>query len=88
MPTDIGSMTLDEMEALAKRLELAARVVREARMELLGGVVAAQPAQQSVTQAAAPPAQLLPHEVAQREMLLQRNREVLPDEIKRAEGIS
>jgi len=80
-------MTLDEMEALASRLERAAKTIREARMELLGGAAAVTPAQQPVTSAAVPPA-LSPHELAQRELLLQRNREALPDAIKRAEGIS
>jgi hypothetical protein len=92
--TDFGSMTLSEIEALAKRLEEAARVFREAR-ELLGGAaVASQPAQQHVTPVAvAPPTRtrtpLSAADVAdmkaQRDALVARNRDELPEDIKRLE---
>ena len=95
---DFGSMTLAEVEALAQRLEEAARIFREARL-ILGGAAAVQPAQQPVTLAAVPPAyppSRLSHGpppdaaqiAAEREALLQRNREALPDDIKRAEGMT
>lgn len=79
-------LSLNELEAIAQRLDAAAKVFRDARA-LLGGAAAVvnQPATSSMG-AVAPPAILTPHEMAQREMLLARNRmEALPEEIQRAE---
>lgn len=85
-PDDIAKLTLGELEAIAVRLEHAVGVIRDAQ-RILGGAVATQPASANPLSATVPPA-LTPYEVAQREALLARNREALPDAIKRAEGIS
>jgi hypothetical protein len=81
----ISALTLGELEAISQRLEAAARVFRDAR-SLLGGAAASQPTTTSPVVAAVSPAILTPHELAQREALLARNRyDALPDEVKRAE---
>ena len=54
---------------------------------LLGGAAGASMATPSPQRAAAPPS-MPPSMAAQREQLLARNREALPEDIKRAEGIS
>lgn len=79
---DVSKLTLEEIEAIASRLEAAARVFREARAMLGPAPAVVQPP--SVPSHAQMDADMR----AQREALLARNREVLPDAIKAAEGMS
>lgn len=81
-----AAMTLAEIEAIAARLEAAARVFRDARA-LLGGAGAGPESIPPATRPSPAPPQLTAYEQAQREALLARNREALPDDIKRAEGM-
>lgn len=83
MATGLDDMTLADVEALAERLAKAVAVIRVARAELAGGVAAP-----AIAPVSAPSPLLSAYEVAQREALLARNREALPEAIKRAEGIT
>lgn len=78
---EVDSLTLGDIEAIAARLEKACATFREARALLGGAAVGEQP---PARPAAAPPA-MSPEMAAQRAALLARNREALPEEIKRME---
>ena len=78
-PEDISKLTLGDFEAIAARLEAAAKVFRDARELLGGGGNVSQP--RSGTPTAAPVVQWSPEELAKRQMALEQ----FPKEIQEAE---
>jgi len=87
MTTDeIDALTIKQVRQIAERAAEALAQLQSVQA-LLGGAAGASMATPSPQRAAAPPS-MPPSMAAQREQLLARNREALPEDIKRAEGIS
>lgn len=85
-PEDIDKLSIAEVRAIAERASEALSKL-QAVQALLGGAAGVATATPSPSHAAAPP--LMPPDMkAQREALLARNREVLPESIKAAEGLT
>lgn len=83
---EIDRLTIAEVRAIAERASEALAKLQEVQA-LLGGAGSVTAVTPSPRHVAAPP-QLRPDEMARREALLAQNRaDVLPDDIKRAEGI-
>lgn len=72
--TDLNSLTLADLEALAARMETAARQIREAQALLTGGPVAAV--------SAPSPSALNPSESVERARLLAQMRQNAPADFK------
>lgn len=85
--SDHENLTLGDIERIAARLEAACRTFQEAKA-LLGGGVPVGPGAQAAPIASGPNRTLTAYEIAQRESLLARNREALPDDVKRLEGLT
>ena len=83
-PDEMNALTLGELESIAKRLDEAVRLFRDARSMLGAPAQHLQP--QPITNGN-PSAGLLPHELAMKEVLLSRNRE-LPPELQAAERMA
>ena len=90
---EISNMTIGEVELLASRLRVALQTLQDARAVLSGGAATELPAVRVPSTASRAHAMLSPLEQAQRDALLaanraQRDAEVLPEDVKRLEGIS
>jgi len=85
-PEEIDKLTIAEVRAIAERAHVALKQLRDVQ-SLLGGAAASQSATASQSPSAAAPPSMPPDMRAQREMLLARNREALPADIRAAEGM-
>lgn len=94
-PEEIDRLTISEVRAIAERASAALETLRA--LGLMGGAVGhSQPAQLSPQVPAAPPTRTrtplteaeMADLAAQRAALVARNREQLPDDIKKLEGFT